>query len=455
MKPRILIVEDEPDALEVIEDLFRSKGYETYTARNGKEALETIPTSEPDILISDVFMPEMDGLKLLDVVSNQYPHIATIMMTGHNDANNAVKALQKGAKDFVLKPFDLEEFLLKVSAISRLRTAFDEVLYERFRNVKRKGFEQIIGRDTKILEVFKLIEKVAPFDTTVLIRGEHGTGKELVADAIHYNSRKERANRPFVKVNCGGLPETLLESELFGHIKGAFTGAVNDKAGLFEVANGGTIFLDEIGDISMNMQIKLLRVLQYKTFQRVGDTKTIKSDVRVIAATNKNLEEAIKDGTFREDLYYRLNVFNINLPSLRERRSDIPLLVNHFIDFYCDQYNMPRKQIDDEAMAFLKKAPWEGNVRELENFIQRALIISESGILTIKDFPPEVLNRHSNGEDIEINTHQPLKTSLEEYERRIILAALEENNWNKMRTAEQLDIHRTTFHSKLKKLGIE
>ncbi len=454
MKPRILIVEDEPDALEVIEELFRNQGYETYTARNGKEALEVIPESDPNIMISDIYMPDMDGMKLLDVVSNKYPDISTIMMTGHRDVDNAVKALQKGAKDFVLKPFNLEEFLLKVSAIARLKSVFDDVLYDRYRSSSRKGFENIVGRDSKILKIFEKVEKVAPFDITVMIRGENGTGKELIANAIHQNSRQSRVKKPFIKVNCGGLTETLLESELFGHVKGSFTGAYFDKAGRFELADGGTIFLDEIGDISMDMQVKLLRVLQEQSFERVGGTKTINVDVRVIAATNRNLEKAIKEGKFREDLYYRLNVVSIVLPPLRKRPEDIPLLVSHLIERYSKKFGFPVKHVDAEVMSHLKSYYWAGNVRQLENFIQHALVMSESDVLTIKDFPSEILNIKEVTAPI-INTKQPLKISLEEFERQIILKALIENNYNKLRTAEQLGLHRTTFLSKLKKLGIQ
>ena len=454
MKPRILIVEDEPDALEVIEELFRNEGYETQTARNGLEALAIIDNREPDILISDLYMPDMDGMKLLDEVSNRFPEVSTIMMTGHKDVNNAVKALQKGARDFILKPFDLKDFLLKVAAIARLKDNVDEDLLEHFRTPKQKGFENIISCDARMINLFQKIEKIAPYNLTVMIYGESGTGKELIAEAIRQNSRPERCKNPFIRVNCGGIPETLLESELFGHEKGAFTSAYHSKPGRFELADGGTIFLDEIGDISINMQVKLLRVLQAKVIERLGGTKTKHVDVRVIAATNKNLEKEIQSGQFREDLYYRLNVIPLYLPPLRERREDIPLLIQHFINKFCKEFEQPTKRVDSEAMGYLKAYGWPGNVRQLENYVNQALVLADNNVLTIKDFPSRVLNNREVETEFDLDTNRPLKQIMESYERKVIQKALGENRGNKLQTAKQLHIHRTTFMSRIKKLGM-
>ncbi|HFB68526.1 MAG TPA: sigma-54-dependent Fis family transcriptional regulator, partial [Calditrichae bacterium] len=337
MKTRILIVDDEIDALDLMEELFQKNGYETFTARNGLEALSHIRQHEPDIMISDLVMPEMDGMALLDVVSKKYPDVAVIMITAHGTIETAVEAMKKGAKDYILKPLRLDEILAKVETISQLKSLIRENQYLREKLAQKYNFDSIIGKNKKMLELFELIKDVAKTSSTVLIRGESGTGKELIAHAIHFNS--DRVKKPFVKVNCAVLAENLLESELFGHVKGAFTGAIKDKMGRFELAHGGTIFLDEIGDISPNMQLKLLRVLQEGEFERVGGTETIKVDVRIIAATNRNLEEAMAKGEFRQDLYYRLNVIPIEVPPLRERRDDIPLLVTHFLDKFNRAFN--------------------------------------------------------------------------------------------------------------------
>ncbi|MCB0267297.1 MAG: sigma-54-dependent Fis family transcriptional regulator [Calditrichaeota bacterium] len=454
MKPRILIVDDEADSLDIIADLFSKVGYQTFTAQNGLEALAVIERTEPDILISDLYMPEMDGMKLLDEVSNRYPNVSTIMMTGHKDVNNAVKALQKGARDFILKPFDLEDFLWKVGAIVKMKYNVDEDTFAKFNAPVNKGFANIISRDPRMMALFRKIEKIAPYNLTVMIYGESGTGKELIADAIRQNARPERSQKPFVKVNCGGIPETLLESELFGHEKGAYTNAYYSKPGRFEIADGGSIFLDEIGDISMAMQVKLLRVLSSKEIERLGSTKTKQVDVRVIAATNKNLEAEIEAGRFREDLFFRLNVIPIFLPPLRERRDDIPLLIQHFIKRFCEEFKLPPKQVDDEAMEYLKSYRWPGNVRQLENYVNQAIVLSEGNMLTIKDFPSRVLNETAEDTGFEIDTTRPLDDIMADFEKMVLKKALAENGGNKQQTAKQLQVHRTTLMSRLKKLGL-
>ncbi len=452
MKTRILIVDDEVDALDLMEELFNKHGYETYTARNGVEALEVIREHEPDIMISDMVMPEMDGIKLLEIIRKKYPDISVIMITAHGTIETAVDAMKKGAKDYILKPLRLDEILSKVDTISQLKSLIKENQYLREKLSQKYNFNNIIGKNRKMLELFDLIKDIAKTNSTVLITGESGTGKELIANAIHFNS--DRVKKPFVKVNCGVLAENLLESELFGHVKGAFTGAIRDKLGRFEMANGGTIFLDEIGDISLNMQLKLLRVLQEGEFERVGGTETIKVDVRIIAATNRDLQELMRKGEFRQDLYYRLNVIPIEVPPLRERKDDIPLLITHFLTKFNEQFNKNIDSIDDEAMQCLQEYDWPGNIRELENLVERAVVLNKTGRLTLKDFPPYIVQKQEPAMEVEIDSDQSLNDLVDNFEKQIIMKALRENNFNKLRTAEKLGIHRSTFMSKLKKYGI-
>ncbi len=452
MKTQVLVVDDEVDALELMRELFTTNGYKTFTAKNGVEALNIIRDNEPDIMITDIQMPEMDGMQLLDVVRKKYPDIAVIMITAYGTIPSAVEAMKKVARDYIIKPLQLDSLLAKVETMSQLRSLIRENEHLRSQLTEKYNFDHIIGRNPKMLQLFELIKAIAPATSTVLIRGENGTGKELIANAIHYNS--DRVKKPFIKVNCGVFAENLLESELFGHVKGSFTGAVKDRPGRFELAHGGTIFLDEIGDITPNMQLKLLRVLQERTFERVGGTETLKVDVRIIAATNRNLEEAMEQGEFRQDLYYRLNVIPIVVPPLRERPDDVPLLVYHFVNKFSKEFKKPIKEIDDEVMRCLSSYHWPGNIRELENIIERAIVLSKSDVLTVDDLPDHVTNI-SLTSSFPVLTDRPLNDLVDEYERQIILKALEENNHNKLRTAEKLGIHRSTFMSKLKKYGID
>ncbi len=451
MKTRILIVDDEVDALDLMEELFLKHGYETFTARNGMEALAIINEQEPDILISDMVMPEMDGIKLLEVLGKKYPDISVIMITAHGTIETAVETMKKGAKDYILKPLRLDEILAKVETISQLKSLMKENIYLRDKLSQKYNFNNIIGKNRKMLELYDLIKDIAKTNSTVLINGESGTGKELIANAIHFNS--ERIKKPFVKVNCGVLAENLLESELFGHVKGSFTGAIRDKMGRFEIANGGTIFLDEIGDISPNMQLKLLRVLQEGEFERVGGTETIKVDVRIIAATNRDLNSMMMKGEFRQDLYYRLNVIPLEVPPLRERKDDIPLLITHFLDKFVKQFKKKIESIDDDVMKCLQYYNWQGNIRELENLLERAVVLNKSGKLTLKDFPPYVVQQEGDIQ-VDLDADGNLIDIVDSYEKQIILKALRENNYNKLRTAEKLGIHRSTFMSKLKKYEI-
>jgi two-component system response regulator AtoC len=402
------------------------------------------------MVITDIRMPEMDGMQLLAELSKRFPNIPVIMITAHGTIEAAVEAIKMGAKDYILKPLRLDEILTKVETIAQLRSLVKENEYLRSRLANQFSIKNIVGNSPKINELFKLIQDVAPTNTTVLIQGENGTGKELIANAIHFNS--PNVNKPFIKLNCGVLAETLLESELFGHVKGAFTGAIKDKIGRFELANGGTLFLDEIGEISPNMQVKLLRVLQEGEFERVGGTETIKVDVRIIAATNVNLEERIREGKFRQDLYYRLNVIPITVPPLRERKDDIKLLTNHIIEKFEKIHKKKTTKVDEEVLAALEDYDWPGNIRELENYLERAIVLNKTGLISRADFPDSIAPSRLPG--VEYDTSNGLIPVVEEFERKLIMSELEKNRGNKVKTAQYLKMHRSTFMSKLKKYNI-
>jgi len=450
VKTKILVVDDEIDARELMQELFESKGYISDTAKHGLDALNIIRESEPDIVISDIRMPEMDGMQLLEILSKSYSHIPVMMVTAHGTIETAVEAMKMGAKDYILKPLSLDEILIKVENITQMRNLIRENEYLRKKLESRFDFKNIIGKSEKITHLFNMIRDIAPTSTTVLIQGENGTGKELIANAIHFNS--PNVKKPFIKLNCGVLAESLLESELFGHVKGAFTGAIKDKIGRFEMADGGTLFMDEIGDISPNMQVKLLRVLQEGEFERVGGIETLKVDVRIVAATNKNLEEEIKTNNFRQDLYYRLNVIPIHVPSLRERQDDVKLLVEHFLARFNAIYNKNISELNDNIMRVLEDYDWPGNIRELENVLERAVVLNKSNKLTMDDFPDKISKRQKT--TIEFSEDDGLSIAVNEYERTLILSELEKNSGNKFQTALKLKINRSTFMSKLKKYDI-
>jgi len=450
VKTKVLIVDDEIDALELMQELFESKGYDSMTAKNGLIALNKIRESEPDIVISDIRMPEMDGMQLLEVISNTYKHIPVIMVTAHGTIETAVDAMKMGAKDYILKPLSLDEILIKVENIAQMRNLQKENEYLRHKLESRFDFKNIIGKSEKITLLFKMIRDIAPTNTTVLIQGENGTGKELIANAIHFNS--PNVKKPFIKLNCGVLVESLLESELFGHTKGAFTGAIKDKIGRFELANGGTLFLDEIGDISPNMQVKLLRVLQEGEFERVGGTETLKVDVRIIAATNKDLEEEIEKHNFRQDLFYRLNVIPIVVPPLRERKDDVKLLVDHFLKKFNALYNKKIDKIDDDALTALEEYHWPGNIRELENLLERTVVLNKSNAITVKEFPDKISKRQNQA--FEFCEEDGLTGAVNDFEKALIIQELDKNRGNKFQTAKKLKMNRSTFMSKLKKYGI-
>jgi len=384
----LLIVDDEKNYLFVLEDLLSEEGYEVITTEGGEEALKLLDGHDLDLIITDMKMPGMDGMALMEAVHQRLPDLPVIMMTAYGTVEKAVEAMKKGAFDYIMKPFKNEELKLTI------RKAVDHYqLVKRNRQLNneltdRYRFDNIIGKSAPMQRIYQLIEKVAPARATVLVSGESGTGKELIARAIHYNSL--RKDGPFISVNCGALPESLLESELFGHEKGAFSGAVSQRKGRFELAHGGTLFLDEISEMSTALQVKLLRVLQEMEFERVGGTATLKVDVRVVAASNRDLKAEVSQDRFRSDLFYRLNVVHIELPPLRERTDDIPLLVNHFLDKFSGESGRSSLKVSPEAMRSLFNYPWPGNVRELENAVERAVILAGGDVLTPRDFPQEI-----------------------------------------------------------------
>jgi two-component system, NtrC family, response regulator HydG len=435
---KLLIVDDELSVRDSLGKWFREEGYEVGTAESANEALTRLAEHPWDAALVDIKMHGTDGIELQRRMHELDPDLMVIMMTGYASVETAVTALKNGAYDYVTKPLDPDEIAhLVKNALSHKRTEKENVLLrETVAEVARP--EEMVGQSAAMKKVFDAIETVGPTDATVLITGESGTGKELVARAIHQAS--PRRFHPLVVIHCGALTETLLESELFGHEKGAFTGAQYRKKGKFEIAEGGTVFLDEIGDISLKTQTDLLRVLQDHEIVRVGSNQSIKVDFRCVAATNKDLEKLIDEGKFRPDLFYRLNVFHIELPPLRDRHDDIPLLVNHFVRKFCLQMNKKINRVAPEAMDLLQQQPWTGNVRELENAIERAMVVAQEPEIKPQDF---VFKPAANG----------APKTLEDIERAHILRTLEECHWNQSRAAEILDIDRVTLHHKLKKYG--
>jgi two-component system, NtrC family, response regulator HydG len=438
---RLLIVDDELSVRDSLAKWFHEEGYQVGTAEDANRALTRMAESSWDAALVDIKMRGTDGIELQRRMHEIDPKLIVIMMTGYASVDTAVTALKNGAYDYVTKPLDPEEIAhLVKKALAHKRTEEENVrLRETVAEVARP--EAIVGQSEAMQKVLHAIETVGPTDATVLITGESGTGKELVARAVHHTS--PRRFHPLVVIHCGALTETLLESELFGHEKGAFTGAQYRKKGKFEIAEGGTVFLDEIGDISLKTQTDLLRVLQEHEIVRVGSTQPIKVDFRCVAATNKNLEQLIEEGKFRPDLFYRLNVFRIELPSLRERRDDIPLLVNHFVRKFSMQMNKKINRVSPPAMDLLQQQPWMGNIRELENSIERALVVAKE---------PEICEHDFAFKAVAAVTPNGSK-SLEDMERAHILRVLEQCNWNQTRAAEALDIDRVTLHHKLKRYG--
>jgi DNA-binding NtrC family response regulator len=450
----ILIVDDEPLVKSSLSELLTLSGYTVSTAANGKEALELLRGYTVDIIITDIKMPEMDGIQLLNQVKKRHPEVPVILITGYGSIDSAVEAMKQGAYDYITKPIVDSEIKIVIERLVKQRQLQEENirLKEQLSVSQRERFHNIVGKDDKMQKIYNLIEVITNTRATVLIHGESGTGKRLIAHAIHKYNEKERG-KPFVEVSCGALTETLLESELFGHVKGAFTGAIKDRIGRFELADGGTIFLDEIDAFSPGLQVKLLRVLQEGEFERVGDTKTVKIDVRVIAATNQNLEDLIAQGKFRKDLYYRLNIISIAVPPLREKRVDIPLLVEDFIKKHSQHISKKIEGISDEALSILIDYNWPGNIRELENVIERAIILTKGPIIIPEDFP-ESLSNVKHGAQSFANDNLKLKDALKSPEKGLITKALESVNWNRNEAARILGINRTTLYKKMIKFGL-
>jgi DNA-binding NtrC family response regulator len=450
-KARILLAEDEKTQRDLLEGFLKKEGFSVDAAGNGKEALLRLEENLFDIVLVDYKMPEMDGLQTLKEIRKRYVDLPVVMMTAYGTVETAVASMKEGAFDYLTKPIDLEELLLKLQKLMERSGLIRENRELRTRLRERYTFANIVYGSPKMEDVMGLIARVAPSQATVLVLGESGTGKELIANAIHYAS--PRSAKPLIKVSCSAFPETLLESELFGHEKGAFTGATQRRIGRFEEADAGTIFLDEIGDLSPGIQVKLLRILQEKEFQRLGSNFTLRTDVRVITATHRNLEEAVKKGLFREDLYYRLNVISISLPSLRERREDIPPLTDHFLKKYSKENQKSILDISREARALLLRYPYPGNVRELENIIERAVVLCRGDVITTQDLPFHLQEGRSESAEF-TKKEKGLPESLEEIEKDLILKALHQHQWVQTKAAESLRISERVLRYKIKKYKI-
>lgn len=469
-RARILIVDDDPIVAESLAEFLSREGYAVSTAASAAEALESLAKSERgpggfDLVISDISMPRGDGLSLLREITRQHRSTAVVMLTGYGTIESAVESLRHGACDYLTKPIVDQELRLSLERALRQRELLRENQALRTQIDGRYGLDSIVGADHRMLRIYDLIEAVAPSRTTVLMTGESGTGKSLIAHAIHH--RSPRRDRPYVEISCGSIPETLLESELFGHVKGAFTGAHADKVGRFLAANHGTLFLDEINSASPGMQLKLLRVLQERRFEPVGSTQTVEVDVRVVLASNQPLEQLVAAGQFRQDLYYRINVVKIELPPLRDRVSDIPLLADHFLKKHAADLGKQIVGFTPEALDALRRYSYPGNIRELQNIIERAAVLTRQQTIGLGDLPPTVtgeapadpLTRRLVGggapEEAAPWSPMPLEEALKEPEKRILLRALEANQWNRQKTADQLQINRTTLYKKMKAHGLD
>lgn len=476
-RPRVLIVDDDPIVAESLADHLAQEGYEPSTALDATEAIRLLAAAEAPgeghrrprpfrVVLTDVNMPHTTGLDLLRHINEAHPSTVVLMLTGYGTIETAVEALRLGAVDYLTKPIVDEELAVALERALRQQALLAENQTLRQRLDERFGLDNIVGRDHRMTRIYDLIQAVAPSRTTVLMAGESGVGKSLIAHAIHHNS--PRRDRPYVEISCGSIPETLLESELFGHVKGAFTGAHADKVGRFLAADGGTLFLDEINSASPGMQLKLLRVLQERRFEPVGSTETIEVDVRVVLATNQDLERLVAEGSFRQDLYYRINVVKIEVPPLRERVADVPMLAEHFLAKHSSELGRQIVGFSAEAMDALRRYPWPGNVRELQNAIERAAVLTRGQTIGLDDLPENIrtgdagvlggsLARRGAADPAgdEPWTPMPLEEALREPERRIILRALEANDWNRQRTADQLQINRTTLYKKMKAYGLD
>jgi len=455
---KILVVDDEQGLREVLSIMLKRTGYDVTSVTDGGEAVDLLNKEIFDLVITDLRMPNVDGMEVLKAAKSASPETVVLVITAFATADSAVEAMKQGAYDYLTKPFQVDEVQLIIrNALEKRRLTTENILLKR-EMASQSSFAQLVGQSEAMQKVFEVVRKVADSKSNVLICGESGTGKELVARAIHYNSG--RSALPFVAVNCSAVPETLLESELFGHMKGSFTGAISNKAGLFEVANGGTIFLDEIGDTTLAIQVKLLRVIQEREFRRVGGHQDIKVDVRVVAATNKNLEKAVADGSFREDLYYRLDVIPIRLPPLRMRSGDIPLLVTHFLERFSKESGKPVPVLSPEAMRVLVAHEWRGNVRELENLIERVVAFSTGGPVTDTDVQGwlhrAVVPQPQQGVSLDLTEDGvDLEGLVNGIEKEMLLRALEQSKWVKKKAARLLRLNARSFRYRLEKYAIK
>jgi two-component system NtrC family response regulator len=450
---RILIVDDKANIREVLSAILMEEGYEVAASSNGNQALEEIAKVLPDIIITDIRMPGMDGIDFLKAIKEMDMDIPVVLITAYGSIESAVEAIKIGAYDYLTKPINHEKLKIIIQRALEQRKYILENKYLRRELQEKYHFCNIVGSSKKMEKVFEMIKTVSNTLSTVLIQGESGTGKELVARAIHHSS--QRKDKPLIEINCSALSEGLLESELFGHEKGAFTGAICRKKGRIELSGGGTLFLDEVGEVSPRLQIKLLRVLQEKQFERVGGIEPLKVDFRLITATNKDLKNEVLRGDFREDLYYRLNVITLRLPSLRERREDIPLLISHFLQKYNLREGKRIGTIAPEVMNILTKYDWPGNVRELENFIERAVVVCNSEMITADDLPEEIQEGlFGKEEEVYIPPSTIEEMDLHEKEKKLILDALKKTEWNKAKAAKLLNVHRRTIYNRIRKYSL-
>jgi DNA-binding NtrC family response regulator len=451
----IHIIDDEPVIHDVLAQLLTSEGYEVEISASGEEALEKFPSHSFDVILLDLLMPGMDGIEALRRIKKIDPLASVIIITAYGSVESAISAMKIGALDYVQKPFKHDDLLLAVEKAVERKRLQDENLRLKDELRQRYGFANIIGKSQAMKSVFELVKAAAPTRSTILLQGESGTGKELVARAVHLNSN--RAEAPFITVNSGSLPPDLLESHLFGHVKGAFTGAVALKKGLFEAADKGTIFFDEISSINLETQAKLLRVIQEKEFMRLGGTETIKVDVRILAATNTDIEELIVEKMFRKDLFYRLNVIKIEIPPLRQRKEDIPLLVKHFVEVYSRENRKEVEEVSEDVLEILDAHDGPGNVRELENLVERAIVLSRSKIITRASLPPFLLHERGIDDRVSVDTEESLdlKERTQAFQKKVILAALKKTKGVQTKAAKLLGVKPTTLNEMIKRLSID